>query len=425
MLDSRGYPTVACVASTKTASATALVPSGASTSSFEAVELRDGGKRFEGKGVTNAIANINKKIFPALRGVDCRQQQKIDEKIISLDKTGNKSKLGANAALAASMACLRLSAKTQELPLYELVAGHKKKMKNKANTKPTAAGPAIYSLPIPFCNVINGGSHGPAGAVPFQEHMLVPLKFRLLSDAVTAVVETYHELKKIIASKYGPQYTAVGDEGGFIPPCKSVEEPMALLSLATKRAGYENEMCFAIDAAANGFFRNKKYALFKKRLSAEQLAAVYTSLTKNFPLISIEDPFCESDFSSFAQLTQELGGRVQIVGDDLLATNSNRICEAVSKRACNCALIKPNQIGTVTETLRAVECARGGGFSTMVSHRSGETEDSFISDFAVGIASPQIKLGAPCRGERTAKFNRLFEIACELKNNAHYSGGCV
>ena len=421
VLDSRGYPTVACVASTKTATATALVPTGTSTGSYEAVDLRDGGKAFEGKHVLKAISNVNNKIFPVLKGMDCRKQEEIDKKIISLDKTTNKSNIGGNATLAASTACLKLCAKTQGLALYELLSQNKnvKKIKNK-QTKPRSKA---YQLPIPFANIINGGKHAPVGAPSFQEYMLVPLKFRVFSDAVTAVAETYHELKKIIASKYGPQYSAVGDEGGFIPPCKSVEEPLHLLSLATRRAGYEKEMCFAIDAAAGSFFKNAKYVLNKKRFSAEKLTDVYALLAKDFPLISIEDPFEENDFYSFAELTRSLGSSVQIVGDDLLATNPKRIAVAASKRACNCALIKPNQIGTITETLRAIEVARAGGFSTMFSHRSGDTEDSFVADFAVGVCCPQIKVGAPCRGERTAKYNRLFEIKCEQGSNASYAGG--
>lgn len=399
VLDSRGYPTVRCEIAAGGSTAIATAPSGASTGTFEAVELRDGGKAFGGKGVNKAVSNINVKIAAAIKRKDATDQNAIDEAIIKADGTTAKSHFGANATIAVSMACFKLGAALQGKEVFSRLGGK--------------------TLPVPFCNVINGGKHASNG-LPFQEYMLVPLAFNSFPAAVQAVSETYHVLKDCIKEKYGGAFTSVGDEGGFTPPCKRVEEPLEIMEEAIAAAGYSGRVKMAVDVAASSFFDKGKYVIYGKRLTARALASVYEKMVETFDIVSIEDAFAEDDWQGFSRLTHNIGSRVQVVGDDLLVTNPKRISKAVMLNACNAALIKPNQIGTVTETLEAMAAAQRGGMRRMVSHRSGETEDYFISDLACGTNCGQIKLGAPCRGERTAKYNRLLEINAALGKRGHY-----
>ncbi|MEK6923949.1 MAG: phosphopyruvate hydratase [Candidatus Micrarchaeota archaeon] len=401
VLDSRGCPTVRCEIAAGGSTAVATAPSGASVGTFEAVELRDGGKAFGGKGVSKAVRHVNGKIAAALKGKDAFNQTAIDEALITADGTATKARLGANATIAASMACFKLGAALRGKEVYSRLGGNR--------------------LPVPFCNVINGGKHASNG-LPFQEYMLVPVRFNSFPAAVQAVSETYHALKERIKEKCGGAFTSVGDEGGFTPPCRRVEEPLELMDAAIAAAGYSGSVKMAVDVAASSFINKGKYVVYGRQLTAHALANVYEKMIDAFDVISIEDAFAEEDWLGFAQLTREVGGKVQVVGDDLLVTNPERIRKAANLRACNTALIKPNQIGTVTETLEAMAAARQGGMRCMVSHRSGETEDYFISDLACGTNCGQIKLGAPCRGERTAKYNRLLEINAALGKRGYYAG---
>ena len=396
ILDSRGNPTVEVELSTKTFSVIASVPSGASTGKHEAVELRDHNKRYLGKGVEKAVNNINKIIAPKLKRKNCTKQSEIDQLMIKLDGTENKSKLGANALLAVSLAVAKAGAKSQNLELFKYLAkmGENKKL----------------TLPRPFFNVINGGKHA-EDDLAFQEFMIVP-KSKSFKEALRMGSETYHHLKQIIAEKYGKNAANVGDEGGFAPPLKTAEEALDLLVAAVKKAGYSGKIDIAIDCAASEFHSNGLYYLPQKK-SKEQMIEYYLKLIKKYPIISLEDPFEEEDFTSFADLRKISG--IQIVGDDLTVTNVHRIRKAINLNSCNCLLLKVNQIGTLTESLEAVKLAHTAGWKVMVSHRSGETEDTFIADLAVGIGCGMIKAGAPCRGERIAKYNQLLRIEEKIK----------
>jgi len=393
VLDSRGNPTISATVSTDHNAGSAMVPSGASTGSHEAIELRDGKKAFQGKSVNNAIKNIAK-IEKAIKGFDINQQKKLDHAMIMLDGTKNKSKLGANAILGVSLANARCAANTKNEPLYKHLQQFSK---NKA------------VLPIPFANVINGGVHA-QNKLSIQEFMIVP-QAKTFSEATRMVVETYHELKNLIIEEYGKASANVGDEGGFAPNVNSVEEALDLLVLAIKKAGYTKKMFIALDCAANEYYKNGVYIINDEQYSPMQLIRYYERLLKAYPIISIEDPFAEDDFDSFSHFTER--NKVQIVGDDLLVTNLSRIKKAVQRWWCNSLLLKVNQIGTLSEAIDAAVFAQHHKMSVMVSHRSGETEDSFIADLAVALGCGQIKLGAPCRGERTAKYNRLLKIEQE------------
>ncbi|MBT3303807.1 phosphopyruvate hydratase [Candidatus Woesearchaeota archaeon] len=396
ILDSRGTPTIEVDLFSKKIKATASVPSGASVGIHAALELRDHEQRYFGKGVKKAVANVNTIIFPAIKGMSCFNQKALDNFLITLDGTPNKAILGANAILAVSLANARLASKIKNIPLYK----HISKL---AQTKPR--------LPTPFFNVINGGKHSDS-KLAIQEFMIVP-KSKSFKQALRMGSETYHMLKHIL-EKRGANSTNVGDEGGFVPNIATTSQALRLLTKAIKAAGYEGKIKIAMDAAATSFFKRGKYKIDKRTLTKDKLVQKYRRMLLKYPIISLEDPFYEEDFISFAKLTKLVGKSVQIVGDDLLVTNIERMETAIKAKSCNCLLLKVNQIGTLTEAINAFKLAKKQRWNVMVSHRSGETEDSFIADLVVGLGAGQIKSGAPCRSERLAKYNQLLRIEEEL-----------
>jgi enolase len=407
VLDSRGNPTVETEVRTSNGVFSAIVPSGASTGIHEAVELRDGGKRYFGKGVKRAVNNVNKKIAPILIGKNPENQRQIDELMIGLDGTKNKSKLGANAILSVSMAVARAGAASKKETLYLHLA--------------ELAGVKKVVLPIPGLNVINGGEHA-GNELAFQEFMLMPIKFSSFKESFRAGVETYHTLKELIKKKYGKVSINVGDEGGFAPNLKNAEQALELLTKAIAKAGYNGKIKIAMDVAASEFYnkKTKKYNLsFKSKKPTYKTSAAlikyYEKLIKKYPIISIEDPFDQDDWEAHVTFTKLVEKKIQIVGDDLLVTNVDRINTALSKKACNALLLKVNQIGTLSEAIDAALLAQKNNWSVMVSHRSGETTDAFIADLVVALGTGQIKSGAPARGERLAKYNRLLRIEEEIK----------
>ena len=413
ILDSRGNPTIEATVITSSAKGVASVPSGASRGVHEAVELRDGKLRFGGLGVKKAIKSVAK-ISLKLKGKHCTQQREIDTIMINLDGTKNKKKLGANAILAVSLACARAGAQVKKQELWQYL-GELTTIKN-LNRK--------FQLPRAYCNVINGGRHADNN-LSFQEFMIVPSGKKFAKNLQIAS-DIYHELKKVIYQKFGAASTGVGDEGGFAPNLKSAEEALKLLVLAIKNAGFAGMCDIAIDAAASEFYNNKKkvvdekrYQVDGKKLSTDELLKYYIMLIKKYPIVSIEDPFAQEDFKAFAKLTKltslDSKQKVQIVADDLTVTNVERIKIAAKSDSANCLLLKLNQIGTLSEALDAAGLAYFNHWNVMVSHRSGETLDTFISDLAVALGCGQIKAGAPCRGERVAKYNRLLEIESCLK----------
>ena len=391
ILDSRGNPTVevdCCVDGVLRGRA--AVPSGASTGSYEAVELRDGGAQWSGKGVDAAVAHVNGEIRNALIGMDVNDQEAIDATLIALDGTANKGRLGANAILGASMACLRAAA---DGPLWAHISGRDRS-----------------SLPVPQMNILNGGVHASSN-VDVQEFMIVPHGFDSFPRALRAGVETYHALKSVL--KEEGLLSGVGDEGGFAPNLPRNEDGLRHGLGAIERAGYKpgEQISMALDCAAEEFHRDDGYHIDGKVMSGSELGALYSSWLDNYPIVSIEDAFGEDDWNSWVEFTAREGGRVQIVGDDLYVTNPTRFARGIADGASNAILIKLNQIGTVTETLRVMEMARTSGFATVISHRSGETSDDIIADFAVGTDAKQIKTGAPARSDRTSKYNQLLRIA--------------
>jgi len=401
VLDSRGNPTLrAFITLDDGAAASASVPSGASTGENEAVELRDGDpKRYMGKGVLRAVANVEREIAPKIVGMDPAQQGEIDRVMIEIDGTPNKAKLGANAILGVSMAVARAAAAAAELPLYAYLGG---------------AGAA--RIPVPMMNVINGGMHADNN-VDFQEFMIMPIGAPNFAEALRYGAETFHALKGILKkSKYA---TAVGDEGGFAPNLRSNDEACEVIVQAIEKAGYRpgQDVAIALDPAASSFMEKGVYDLAKsgqgKKTSAE-MTVLYGEWVSKFPIVSIEDGLGESDWEGFRAHTEALGGRIQIVGDDIYVTNVRFIERGILEQSTNSVLIKLNQIGTVTETIRAIELCRKAGWSFVISHRSGETEDTFMADFAVAMGGGQIKTGSACRSERIAKYNRLLEIESEL-----------
>ncbi|MFT4326183.1 MAG: phosphopyruvate hydratase [Candidatus Woesearchaeota archaeon] len=399
IFDSRGNPTLEVSVKTEHGTFSAAVPSGASTGVHEALELRDGLKAYGGAGVSKAILNI-KKIKKVLLGKDETDQKLIDTTMLSLDGTENKSVLGANAILGVSMAVCRAGAATKGIPLWKHIAMLAGKRPRKV-------------LPTPYFNVINGGKHA-GNALPFQEFMIAPVKAKNFEEAMKMSSETYHELKKIIKTKYGIDATNVGDEGGFAPNVSGAKEALDLLVAAISAAKYTGKIKIAMDCAAAEMFEDGSYNLnfkgkTKKMLSGEKLLKEYENLASKYPIISIEDPFDQDDFDHHALLTKKLK-KVQIVGDDLLVTNPKRIALGIEKKACNALLLKVNQIGSVSEAIQACLDAQAVNWNVMVSHRSGETEDSFIADLVVGLQTGQIKSGAPCRSERLAKYNQLLRI---------------
>lgn len=407
ILDSRGNPTVEVDVITNKIFARAKVPSGASTGVHEALEMRDGGKRFNGKGVSKAVNNVNKKIAKKLIGMDAKNQKKIDDLMLKLDGTDNKKKLGANAILGVSMAACKAGALEREIPLYSYIS--------------ELAGVKKITMPVPSFNVINGGKHA-GNKLDIQEYMIMPVGARNFKEALRIGAEIYHILKKIIKKKYGLNAVNVGDEGGFAPPLTKIKDPILLLQKAIIDAGYVRKIRIAMDAAASEFYRNGKYNIEGEKLKGENLNVIYKGLIDKYPIASIEDPFDQEDFENFTRLTESAGKEVQIVGDDLLCTNVKRIQKAINKNCCNALLLKVNQIGTVSEAIDAARLAQEKEWGVMVSHRSGETCDDFIADLAVGLNAGQIKSGAPCRSERLAKYNRLLRIEEELKSKVRYAG---
>jgi len=409
ILDSRGNPTIEVEVHTDNATGTAAVPSGASTGKYEAVELRDNKTDYQGKSVYGAVHNVCHVISPLLAGVNVDDQRKIDEMMITSDGTKNKGKFGANAILGVSMACSRAGAISYNMHLHEYLGSL---YENKE-----------FTMPVPFCNVINGGAHAGNG-LKFQEFMIVPHKAKTFAEATKIVCETYHELKKVIVDTFGPQFTSLGDEGGFAPPIDSPEAALDLIDIALGKSGHRSKVGLAMDVAASEIYNEetKKYTISSTvTLTTKELVDYYVLLSKKYNLISIEDPFDQDDFEGYAMLMNKLKGKVQIVGDDLLVTNVERIKTAINVKACNVLLLKVNQIGSLTEAFEAAKLAQSNGWKVMVSHRSGETEDAFISDLAVAINAGQIKLGAPARGERTAKYNELLRIEDALGDKIRFA----
>ncbi len=407
ILDSRGQPTIEVRVITTNSVGIASVPAGASMGSHEAKELRDGGKRYYGLGVQKAIRNIHIIIAPLLKSRDCTQQTEIDSLMIKKDGSKDKYRLGANAILAVSLACAKAAA--QNLPLYRYLAQLPQIADRQNRSRKDKQHNNKLLLPRAYFNVINGGKHA-TSSLQVQECMIVP-HLSTFHDNLRAASEIYHLLKAEIHRKYG--LTGVGDEGGFAPPLKKTDEALSLLKKVIVKAGYNGKVDLAIDCAASSFYKNKKYHFDRKIISADQLLSHYLKIIKKFKIISIEDPFSEEDFAHFAKLRSK--SRIQVVGDDLTVTNSERIKLAIEQKSCNCLLLKVNQIGTLTEALEAARLAFNAGWDVMVSHRSAETEDTFIADLAVALGCGQIKAGAPCRGERVAKYNRLLEIEEEIK----------
>jgi len=401
IIDSRGNPTVrVTVTLCNGLCASASVPSGASTGENEAVELRDGDKsRYEGKGVLKAVANVNEKIAPKVTGMDPRHQAEIDRLMIELDGTPNKGKLGANAILGVSMAVARVAAQWCNLPLYAYLGG-----------------PGARRLPMPMMNILNGGKHAD-NSVDFQEFMVMPVGMPTFAEAMRACAEVFHSLRKILKSKN--YATGVGDEGGFAPNLGSNDEACEVIVQAIEAARYKpgKQIAIALDPAASSFFEKEAYDLAKSgqgRKSTDEMIALWGSWIQKYPIVSIEDGLAENDWDGFRKMTTGLGSKIQIVGDDLFVTNTRFVARGIAEKSANSVLIKLNQIGSVTETIETIDMCRKAGWGFVISHRSGETEDTFMADFAVAMGGGQIKSGSACRSERIAKYNRLIEIESEL-----------
>lgn len=403
VLDSRGNPTVEVDVFTTAGFGRALVPSGASTGEHEAVELRDNDNRFSGKGVLKAVKNVVETIAPKLIGMDVTKQEEIDQLMLKLDGTDNKSNLGANALLGVSLAVCYAAANSLKLPVYKYL------------------NEAAKTLPVPMLNVINGGKHA-GGNLKIQEFMLIPHGFDKYKDALRAGCEVYQVLKKKL-KKYGPSAINLGDEGGFGSPVNTASEALDLLVESIKEAGYEpgQHVSIGLDCAASEFYEDGLYEVDGKKLSGEEMVDYYVGLVRKYPIISIEDPFDENDFNSFAKLHVKVP-EISIVADDLTVTNPKRIQMAIDQNAANYLLLKVNQIGTLTEAIQAANLAKANNWGINMSHRSGETEDTFISDLAVAIGAERIKTGAPARGERTAKYNQLLRIEEQLGEKTKYLG---
>ena len=411
VLDSRGNPTIEVEAILNTGvMGRASVPSGASTGQREAIEIRDGNKKkYMGRGVDKAIKNIHEKIAPAIMGFEVTDQVLIDQLMIDLDGTKNKAKLGANAILGVSLAVAKAAASDADLPLYQYIGG--------TNAK---------ELPVPMMNILNGGAHADNN-VDIQEFMILPVGAKSFSDALRMGTEIFHHLKTVLKKRN--YNTAVGDEGGFAPDLKSNEEAIEVLLEGIKSAGYKagKDILLALDVAASELYSNKKYILAagkKAKLSSDEMIDYLERLAGKYPIISIEDGLSENDWSGWKRLTQRIGDKVQIVGDDVFVTNTDILNKGIKDGVCNSILIKVNQIGTLTETLNAVEMAKRAGYTAVISHRSGETEDTTIADIAVAVNAGQIKTGAPCRSDRTAKYNQLLRISDALGSDAVYGAGC-
>ncbi|GAA2066466.1 phosphopyruvate hydratase [Leifsonia soli] len=406
ILDSRGNPTVEVEVLLEDGTVSrAAVPSGASTGAFEAYELRDGDKeRYQGKGVLKAVDAVLDELGPAIEGFEASEQRLVDEALIDLDGTDNKKRVGANAILGVSLAVAKAAADSADLPLFRYVGG-----------------PNAHVLPVPMMNIINGGAHADTG-VDIQEFMVLPLGAETYSEGLRWGVETYHSLKALLKSK--GLNTGLGDEGGFAPELENNRAALDLISEAIEKAGFTvgRDIALGLDVASTEFFENGVYRFEGQERTAAEMSAYYQELAANYPLVSIEDPLAEDDWEGWAHLTAELGTKLQLVGDDLFVTNPKRLAEGITKHAANSILVKVNQIGTLTETLDAVSLAQRSGMTAVLSHRSGETEDTTIADLAVATNAGQIKTGAPARSERVAKYNQLLRIEEELGDAAVYAG---
>ena len=405
VLDSRGNPTVEAEVAAGDVLVTAIAPSGASTGTHEALELRDGGNRYGGKGVMNVVRNVREVIAPALVGMDVQDLRAIDRRMIELDGTPNKSKLGANGTVAVSLAVARAGAEVKCIPLHEhLTAGS-------------------HILPVPMMNIVNGGKHA-GSKLKIQEFMVSPAGAPTFAEALRTGAEVYQALRKKLKDAYGPGAINIGDEGGFAPPLDSTDQALEVIVGAIEAAGYVpgKDVYLAMDAAASEFYEDGVYVVDGKRLTPGELADMYAGLRSKYPLISLEDPFMEDDFETMAEMTKKMGSKLQLVGDDLFVTNPQRLKMGIDRKAGNALLLKVNQIGTVSEAMDAAAMARKANYAVMVSHRSGESEDTSIADIAVALGCGQIKTGAPARAERTAKYNRLLRIEEALGSRAKYAG---
>ena len=405
ILDSRGNPTIEVEVVLEDKSiGRAAVPSGASTGAFEAAELRDGGSRYLGKGVTSAVKNVIEKITPVVLGMSATDQRAIDQKMISLDGTKNKSVLGANAILGVSLATARAASISANQSLFRYLGGS-----------------AAKTLPVPMMNILNGGAHADTN-VDIQEFMIAPIGADSFKESLRWGAEIYHSLKSVLKKK--GLATSIGDEGGFAPNLDSNRAALDLILVAIEGAGFKvgSQIALAMDVAATEFFNEGKYEFEGKSLTSDQMITYYSDLVSNYPLVSIEDPLDEDDWSGWAKLTTELGEKIQIVGDDLFVTNPERLAKGIESKTANALLVKVNQIGTLTETIDAVNMAHENNYKSMMSHRSGETEDTTIADLAVALNCGQIKTGAPARSERVAKYNQLLRIEEELAVDAVYAG---
>jgi enolase len=417
IIDSRGNPTVEVDITTAAGTFTSSVPSGASTGIYEAHELRDGGSRYMGKGCRQAVKNVNTILADAIMGMDTADQRGIDDAMIKLDGTHNKANVGANAILGISLANSKAGAASRGIPLWKHYAD-------------LAGNPVPETLPIPCFNVINGGEHA-GNKLPFQEFFVIPTGAETFSESMEIGCEVFHNLKKVIQAKFGGDATLIGDEGGFAPPC-DVVSGLDMIMEAADKAGYLNKISVGLDVASSEFKVKDKDAYdldFKaiekdpsQILSGDEMIALYKKLIDNYPIVTIEDPFDQDDWANWSKIVAEVGENVQIVGDDLTVTNPIKIQEAIKTKAANCLLLKVNQIGSISESIDAVKLSKQNGWGVMTSHRSGETEDNYIADLAVGLCTGQIKTGAPCRGERTAKYNQLLRIEEQLGGKAIYPG---
>ncbi len=402
ILDSRGNPTVEVDVRTENGFGRASVPSGASTGTNEALELRDGGKRYNGKGVERAVENVNRTIRNEILGEDVRHQREIDQKMLELDGTPNKARLGANAILGVSLAVARAAADTLNLPLYQYIGG--------SNT---------YSLPVPTLNVLNGGKHA-GNKLSIQEFMIQPHGARNFREALQMAAETYHTLGKILEERYGKGATNVGYEGGYAPPIQKTTDALDAVTTAIEEAGYTDEVKIGLDSAASEFYNGRTYEIDGEELTPEELTDYYIELVKEYKILSLEDPFHEDAFENFKELTEKLPGTI-IIGDDIFVTNTSLLSKGIEMGAANALLLKVNQIGSLSEAMDAARMAQRNKYKVIVSHRSAETEDTTIADISVALNAEMIKTGAPARSERNAKYNQLLRIEEELGNTAQYT----
>ncbi|MEM1678618.1 MAG: phosphopyruvate hydratase [Ignisphaera sp.] len=410
VIDSRGDPTVEVIVETVGGGiGRAIAPAGASRGKYEAIELRDGDlSRYKGRGVEKAVNNVINFIAPVIQGLDSRKQREIDKVIIQVDGTQNKGRLGANAIIATSLAVAKAAADTSKTPLFQYLGGLRARV-----------------LPVPMLNIINGGAHA-GNKLAVQEFMIVPINFDRFSEALRAAIEVYKELKNVLKETYGAQAINVGDEGGFAPPMRFVREAIEALLIAIKKCGYdyEHQIRISLDAAASQFYDESKnmYRIDDRDLKPEELLEYWKALTSEFPILSIEDPFQEGDFESYAALRKEVKDKIIVIGDDLTVTNTEMLRKALNMKAVTGVIVKPNQVGTLTEALDFIELARSNGIATIISHRSGESEDNSIAHIAVAVNGPFIKTGAPARGERTTKYNELLRIEKYLSSESVYAG---